>query len=185
METFLRTFRSLGVGRLIGIGAVFAVVLGAIVAIPAFASAADSPTAERGQSPVFLQADGEGDQPVPERKMFRHYRLGGSAVDITAELTGAERSDVVAALQEGESLASYAAGFGVSEADLMDAIVADAETRLAERVATGDMTQEEADEKLAGLQERLPELVNTEGLGPKHNCDDTGNPTEESTSDTI
>ena len=43
---------------------------------------------------------------------------------------------------------------------VIDAMVAEAKTRLDEKVAAGELTQEEADQKLAELTERITDSVN-------------------------
>jgi hypothetical protein len=45
---------------------------------------------------------------------------------------------------------------------VIDALVAEASARLDEKVADGDLTQAEADERKADLEERITNLVNAE-----------------------
>ena len=82
----------------------------------------------------------------------------GEATDLLG-LDGAELMDL---LRDGATLADIAADQGVGLDDLADAITSPVEERLAEAVANGDLTQEEADEKLAEIAERTDDLINGE-----------------------
>jgi hypothetical protein len=78
--------------------------------------------------------------------------------------------EIRTALEDGASLASLAEDKGVAVDTLVDALVADAKTHLDEHVADGDLTQAEADERLAEITTRITEMVQTEGLpqrGPR------------------
>jgi hypothetical protein len=90
--------------------------------------------------------------------------------------------EVRTALEDGASLASLAEEKGISVDTLVDALVADAKTHLAEHVADGDLTQAEADERLAEITTRIEEMVQTEGLperGPRPGRDsDSGSSTD-------
>lgn len=111
---------------------------------------------------------------------------GVNAVEITAELTGTTNEDVSAALEDGASLASYAAEQGFERDALVSELVSAMQAELDTRVAEGSITQERADELAAGLEERAATLVDREGLskrgGPGCNQDDSG---EETAADTI
>lgn len=63
-----------------------------------------------------------------------------------------------AALQGGQNLAEVAQSKGVDPEAVVSALVADKQARIAEKVAAGDITQAEADEKLASLTERIRAL---------------------------
>jgi hypothetical protein len=79
-----------------------------------------------------------------------------------AGVVGVPFEDIQAALEEGETtLAEYAAANGnqLSLDELVDGLVAPAEADLAEKVADGTLTQEEADERLAEITERITERV--------------------------
>ena len=86
---------------------------------------------------------------------------------MTAELTGTTSADVTAALQEGASLTSYAADYGVSRDELVNAVVAAMQANLDARVAEGSITQERADELAAEMDPKVAELVDREGLATR------------------
>ena len=85
--------------------------------------------------------------------------------DVLAEATGASVEELRTALREGQTLAQVAEAHDVDRAELVRRLVAAAEARLAEEVADGDLTQAQADERKAGLQERVSALVDRAGGG--------------------
>lgn len=98
---------------------------------------------------------------MPERSRGGHRGGRGPAnLDAAAEAIGIERSELVDALRDGSTIAEVAAAAGVDSQVVIDALLADAQERIAEKVAEGDLTQEEADEKLAALTERVTDMVN-------------------------
>ena len=93
-------------------------------------------------------------------------------------VVGVPFEDIQAALEEGETtLAEYAAANGnqLSLEQLVDGLVAPAEADLAEKVADGTLTQDEADERLADITERITERVQSvPGDGPHGERGDRG-----------
>lgn len=87
---------------------------------------------------------------------------GGPGLDAAAETLGLSVEDLRTALSEGQSLADVAAANGVDVQSVVDALVAEAQAHMAEKVAEGDLTQEEADERLATVTERITAMVNGE-----------------------
>ena len=79
--------------------------------------------------------------------------------EAVAEALGLTADELQAARAEGQSLADIAAAQGVPIDTVVDAIVDGIETHLAEEVAEGDLTQAEADERLATAEERAAEKV--------------------------
>ena len=79
--------------------------------------------------------------------------------EAVAEALGLTADELQAARAEGQSLADIAAAQGVSTDTVVDAIVDGIEAHLAEEVAEGDLTQAEADERLATAEERATEKV--------------------------
>ena len=63
------------------------------------------------------------------------------------------------ALVGGSTLADVAEANGVDPQVVVDALLADVEAHLAEEVAEGELTQEEADERLAEAAERIADRV--------------------------
>jgi hypothetical protein len=77
-------------------------------------------------------------------------------------------------LQSGKSIADVA---GDQTQAVIDALVAEATTRIEQGVTDGRLTREEADEKLAELSDRITEMVNNVRPAPPADdaaADDTG-----------
>jgi len=72
--------------------------------------------------------------------------------------------ELKAARHAGTTLAELAEQQGVDVDALIRALVADAEEHITERVASGDLTQEKADERLAKIEQRITDRVN--GVAP-------------------
>ncbi|MBN2394287.1 MAG: hypothetical protein JXR84_26375 [Anaerolineae bacterium] len=85
---------------------------------------------------------------------------GVSLVDATAEATGMAVTDVVAALQSGQTYADLAAQAGVTLQDIVDVVLAVRTEALTQAVAEGRFTQAEADAMLAEMAEDLLEQLN-------------------------
>ena len=101
----------------------------------------------------------------------RGGRGGGGRIDIAAaaQALGITPEELRTQTRAGQTLADIAAAEGVAEADLVDALVAAAGTRLAEAVTAGRLTQAEADARAADLETRitasLDELCGPGGRG--------------------
>jgi hypothetical protein len=92
----------------------------------------------------------------------RHGGMGGMerpGLATAAETLNLTEDELRSALRDGSSLAELADEQGVAVENLVDALVAAAEERLAEAVANGRITQERADEIAATLPERVAEAV--------------------------
>lgn len=87
---------------------------------------------------------------------FGHH--GG--LDAAAAAIGISTDDLRTALQSGQSLADVAQAHGVTSQAVTDALVAAEKTELDARVASGDITQAEADQKLAALTQDVTAMVN-------------------------
>lgn len=92
----------------------------------------------------------------PGARILRH------GVETTTELLGIDTETLRTELQSGKTLVEIAAENGVSEDELVDALVADAQERLDEAAADGKIDADEAAEKSAELEERITERVNGE-----------------------
>jgi len=84
----------------------------------------------------------------------------GQAITVTAVATGTLESDVLHAMRDGGTLAGYAAEHGVSETDLIAAIMAPSYETAAILITNGELEQAKADELLAEIEERVSERVN-------------------------
>lgn len=89
-----------------------------------------------------------------------HERRGtGLGSGVVADALGMEEDALREALRDGQTLAEVAEAQGVDVQVVIDAAVAELSTRLDEKVAEGDLTQEEADERLAEATERITERI--------------------------
>lgn len=92
---------------------------------------------------------------------------GMPGAEAVASALGMTTDEIRTALQSGQSLAQVAASKGVSTQTVVDAIVADLKTHLAEEVASGEHTQAEVDQMLSKATERITAVVNGEmPIGP-------------------
>lgn len=124
---------------------------------------ADAPEAP-GTVGANVPGDGQGAQRGP-----RGPRPPRVAPEELATALGVSTDDLAAAREAGQTLADFAASQGVSLDQLVDIMTADAQTHLAEEVASGELTQDEADARLADVTARVTERVQTvpgEGEGP-------------------
>lgn len=100
------------------------------------------------------------DEATADEESGHHGRRGGcSDSEAVAEALGLTSDELQAARDAGQSLAEIAADQNVSVDAVVDALVDGIEAHLAEEVAEGDLTQEEADERLASAEERAAERV--------------------------
>jgi lipoate-protein ligase A len=106
--------------------------------------------------------NGEG---FPVGPGFRHGRgFAHLDLDVAAEALGISEDDLRDALRDGQTIAEVAEAQDVDPQAVIDALVADATTRIDEAVADGDLDADEAEEIKADLPERITDLVNGEGL---------------------
>ncbi|RBY87799.1 hypothetical protein [Blastococcus sp. TF02A-30] len=93
----------------------------------------------------------------------------GPGLSAAADALGMTEDELRTALQEdGATLAQVAEDQGVAVEDLVAALVQAQRERIAEAVEEGRLTQEEADELLADVEERVSDRVDQEfpGRGP-------------------
>ncbi len=90
----------------------------------------------------------------------RHGGRGVQGLSTAAEALGMTAEELRTALKEGQTIAQVAESKGVDVQTVIDALVAARKAKLDEKVAAGEITQAEADEKLAKATERITELVN-------------------------
>jgi hypothetical protein len=89
---------------------------------------------------------------------------GGNDVAIAAQTIGVDQSQLLTALQSGQSIAQVASAHGVSAQKVIDAIVGARKATLADAVKAGRLTQAQADELVANLTQRVTQLVNDSGF---------------------
>lgn len=122
------------------------------VEVPAEPAAepADDGEGRRG-GPAGL-VDGEG----------RGGRCGGGSLSTAAETIGMDVDELAAAVESGQSIADVATSNGVDPQAVVDAMVDHYSERVADKVEAGELTEEEAAEKLAEKVERATAEVNGE-----------------------
>ena len=99
---------------------------------------------------------------------FGHHGPGGDAhhlffhakLEAAAKYLGMTEAQLRDSLEDGKSLAQVARDKGKSVDGLVDALVDQAEAKLDEAVENGRLTEAEKKEMLAGLKERITDLVN-------------------------
>jgi polyhydroxyalkanoate synthesis regulator phasin len=106
------------------------------------------------------QADAVSDA-IVERGGHRHGRRG-MHLDLIAETIGIDADDLRTALEDGQTIGEVAADNGVDASAVVDALVAEMETKLDEAVTDGRLTEEQAAERLAGAADRAQALVDGE-----------------------
>jgi polyhydroxyalkanoate synthesis regulator phasin len=104
----------------------------------------------------------------PFRFGFRHgpgerdFRFGlhFHKLDAAAAYLGMTESALREQLESGKTLAQLARDHNKSVDGLVDALMAEANEHIAEAVKDGKLTQAEADDLVAGLKQRITDLVN-------------------------
>lgn len=140
--------------------------VGMILAGLAVASAQTdgTPTTTASQPQVTTTVPGgTADEEIRHRK--HHGMRVGARLDVAAQAIGISEEELVTALRAGQSIAQVAQSKNVDPQKVIDAIVVDARTKLAAKVQSGDLTQAQADERLANLTTRVTEMVSHAGLG--------------------
>lgn len=108
--------------------------------------------------------------PLPGRGVGRDGRPGGrgdggplanGVIAEIAEQAGLEIAAIREQAQSGAPLSEIATSAGLDPNAIMTAVKERAVERVNQRVADGEMTQEEADQVLADLDSRLAEVMNT------------------------
>jgi hypothetical protein len=87
-------------------------------------------------------------------------RFGGYTLDVVANTIGITAPDLVDQLADGSTVAEIATAAGADPQAVIDALVTDAQERLAAAVQSGRITQAEADERIEDTTERITNFVN-------------------------
>ena len=98
-----------------------------------------------------------------------HWACQFAGIVVTPLNWRAKADELRAALEDRQTPAEVAEANGVSRSDLVDALVADITVHIEEHVADGDLTQAEADERLADVEanaEAIADGERPEGFGP-------------------
>jgi len=84
----------------------------------------------------------------------------GMGLDVAAKALGISTDDLKAALKDGKTLAAIAKEKGVDPQKVIDALVAEANTRIDQGVKDGHVTADQATERKAEAKTRITSLVN-------------------------
>lgn len=109
---------------------------------------------------VEAPADAPEDGERGDRGRRGHRGNRGARAEATAGLIGIEVDELRTAIQAGDTLADIAEANGVDPQTIIDARVDSKTEHIQAKVDAGDITQAEADEKLADLEERVTTRVN-------------------------
>jgi polyhydroxyalkanoate synthesis regulator phasin len=98
--------------------------------------------------------------PMGGHKMGGRGGIGGFGLDAVAKTLGITAADVRTALESGQSLADLAVSKGKTAQDVIDAVVAEATTKINAEVTAKHLTQADADKILANLKTLATDFVN-------------------------
>ena len=101
---------------------------------------------------------------------------GGVCLEVAAKALGVSEDDLKSALQDGKTIAEVAKEKGVDQQKVIDALIADAKTKTAAAVKEGKITQEQADQRLESLTERVTSFVEEGFKGGRGGPDGGGAP---------
>lgn len=93
----------------------------------------------------------------------------GSMGAAIADLFGMTPDELADARNDGQSLADLAEEEGVDQQSLVDTMLAERKEMLAQAVANGRLTQEQADAMLERMTTRVQERVEDPSVGPRGN----------------
>jgi polyhydroxyalkanoate synthesis regulator phasin len=164
-----KTLATLVIGAVAAVG----ITAGAAALAPTAATAQEDGVVEETAGPLEdilgeLVAEGIVSQDQADivgeriRAAAPFHRMGhhrSAHLEVVAELLDMEAADVAEALRDGQSIADLA---GDDTQSVIDALVTEATERLTTAVDDGRLTQEEADEKLGEITQRITNMVNGE-----------------------
>ncbi len=93
---------------------------------------------------------------------------GVSFRSVAADKLGMELTDLLTELQNGKTIAALAEEKGVDTQTIVDAYLAQVKEKLDEKVANGDITQEQADSQLEQAKTRATEKLDSTWEGLDH-----------------
>lgn len=125
-------------------------------------------TEEQADAVEDALADARPDHGLGGGFGHRGFVLGfGANLSTVAEGLGISEDELRSSLEDGRTIAEIAEEQGVDVQEVVDDVVAAQKERLDRAVAEGHLTQEEADEILAGAEERAMAFVNGEKPDPE------------------
>ena len=145
--------------RVIAASGILAGVLGVSALGATLANAQDAPEEDPGAEE---QPAPEG-QPAPDGEAPEGCHRGHDAhLESAADAIGISSEDLGSALQKGQSMAEVAEANGVDPQTVIDAMVAEADSRIEEAVGDGHLSEDQADEMRTQLESRITDKVNGE-----------------------
>jgi hypothetical protein len=120
----------------------------------------DNGTITQAQSDAVSKALADAQPPRPPGGPGGPGEHHGPDLAVAAKTIGVSEADLRTALQSGKSIADVAKAHNVDPQKVIDALVADAKTHLADRVKAGEITQAQADQITADLTPRITDFVN-------------------------
>lgn len=121
------------------------VLTAAAIAVPSIANA---------------QADTTTDTTTNDTPDQAHRRQPGLRLDTVASTIGITMAELRQQMVDGLTIAEVAAANGVSADTVAEAILAEMQSHLADEVTEGDLTQEQADQRLANRDQVITDLLN-------------------------
>ncbi len=113
-------------------------------------------SAQTDDAPATPPPVASADSPEAGRHGGHHPGVKAK-LSTVATILGISEADLRAQLRDGKTIAAIA---GDKTDDVIAALVTEAEARLAQAVTDGKLTQAQADERKAGLTERITNMVN-------------------------
>jgi len=153
-------------GRMGGVAAGVAggAVLGALLFAPLTSLAQDEGT--ESPEPDATQEDAtRGDRPFMDgRGPGGHGMMLGEGLETAADALGVTESELLSALEDGQSIADVAEQRGGDVQEVVDTLVAAATERLDQAVEDGRVDEDRAEEIKAALPDRIAAMVEREGF---------------------
>jgi len=147
------------------------VAAGLILGVAALASQSDAfAAADASASASAVSTASAQSAQAPDERFGRggHRVTGGFKGELArqaAEAIGIDESALREQLSAGSTLVEVAVANGVTKESLVAKLTDAAKAELDALVAAGTLTQAQADERIAELTERLPDMVETSGFG--------------------
>ena len=93
----------------------------------------------------------------------RAGRILHNVIEAVAAVIGVDKTDVVTALRDGQSPAQFAESHGIDHSTLVANLTTVLQAKIADALAQGTITQEQADKLSQALSEKIDKAVDHEG----------------------
>lgn len=185
--------KMLAIGLIGGAATMVAVVPAALAATGAEGGTAGggaTTTVSGEQAPRLRMApQGTGSAPAMHGRMAMRGGPGGhlNIIEAAASELGMTADELKAELKAGKTILDVATEKGVDASTLTANVTEAAKADVAEKLASGDITQEQADHMLAEVDEHIADILSGErpagGRGMKGGCDKDGDGTPDGSTD--